>query len=118
MILDRVVGAALEHLSNFGPLVVDDAVHQEENPLLLLVPVHLLDAWVQMVVPSLAALFAHAAVQMLGDERPLLGPIGHDKLEDTPVFFGCPSTFYVEWLAFSSHSLLGQIRGIDIIFLL
>ena len=65
VVLDRVVGAALKHLCDLGPLVVDDAVHQEQDPLFLFVPVDLLDAGVEVVVPALAALLAHAAVQVL-----------------------------------------------------
>ena len=116
MILDRVVGASLEHLSDLGPLVVDDAVHQEQDPLFLLVPVDLLDARVEVVVPALAALLAHSAVQVLRDEGPLLRPVGHHKLEDTPVFLRCPGSLDIEWLTLATHSLLwkkacGGLRG-------
>ena len=62
MVLDGVVGATLEHLGDLGPLVVDDAVHEEEDPLLLLAPVDLLDAWVEMVVPPFTALFSDSAI--------------------------------------------------------
>ena len=65
MVLDRVVGAAFEDLGDLCPLVADDAVHQEEDPLLLFVPVDLLYAGVEMVVPALATLFAHATIEML-----------------------------------------------------
>ena len=65
MILDRVVRAAFEHFGDFGPLIVHYAVHQEQYPLFLLVPVAFLDAGVEVVVPSLAALLADAAVQVL-----------------------------------------------------
>ena len=108
MILDRVVGASLEHLSDLGPLVVDDAVHQEQDPLFLLVPVDLLDARVEVVVPALAALLAHSAVQMLRDEGPLLRPVGHHELEDTPVLLRRPGSLDIEWLTFAAHSLLWE----------
>ena len=62
MIFDRVVGAALEHLCNFSPFVADDAVHEEQDPLFLLVPVDLFDARVEVVVPALAALLSNTAV--------------------------------------------------------
>jgi len=65
VVLDGVVGAALEDLGDLSPLVVDDAVHQEEDPLFLFVPVNFLDARVQVIVPALSALLSHAAVQML-----------------------------------------------------
>ena len=52
-------------------------MHQEQDPLLLLVPVDLLDAGVEMVVPALTALLSNATIQVLGDECPLLRSIGH-----------------------------------------
>ena len=56
-----VIGAAVEDFSNFGPLVIEKAMHQEENPLLVPSPVDFLDARVQVVVPPLSALLSHAA---------------------------------------------------------
>ena len=106
MVLDRVVRAALENLGDLGPLVVDDAVHEEEDPLFLLVPVDLLDARVQVVVPALAALLPHATVQVLGDQRPLLRAVRNDELEDAPVFFGRPGTLHIELFAFSTDAFL------------
>ena len=43
VVLDRVVGAALEDLSDLGPLVAHDAVHEEKDPLLLFTPVNFLN---------------------------------------------------------------------------
>ena len=106
MILDRVVCASLEHLSDFCPLVVDDAVHQEQDPLFLLVPVDFLDAGVEVIVPALAALLAYSAIQVLRDEGPLLWPVGHHKLKNPPVFLRCPGSFHIEWLTLPAHSLL------------
>ena len=108
VILDRVVCASLEHLSDFCPLVVDDAVHQEQDPLFLLVPVDLLDARVEVVVPALAALLANSAVQVLRDEGPLLWSVGHNQLEDSPVFLRRPGSLDVEWLTLATHSLLWE----------
>ena len=62
MVLDRVVCAAFEHFGDFGPFVIDYAVHKEQDPLLLLAPVDFLYPWVQVIVPPLTALFAHAAI--------------------------------------------------------
>ena len=103
MVLDRVVGATLEYLGNLSPLVADDAVHEEEDPLLLLVPIDLLDAWVKVVVPALTALLSHTTVQMLRNQGPLLGAVGDHQLQNTPVFFGGPCALDVEWFAFLLH---------------
>ena len=62
VVLDGVVRATLEHLCDLCPLIADYAVHQEKDPLFLLVPVDLLDAGVQVVVPALATLLAHPAI--------------------------------------------------------
>ena len=72
-----------------------------------------------MIVPPLSALLAHAAIQMLGDQCPLLGPISHDKLEHAPVFLGRPRPLHIERLAFSSDLFLeeegrGAIRQISL----
>ena len=111
MVLDGVVGATFEDLGDLSPLVADNAVHQKENPLLLFVPVNFLDSRVQMVVPALATLLSHAAVQMLRNQRPFLRSIGDHKLQYAPVFLGGPGALNVEWLAVTSYSLLGQIRA-------
>lgn len=44
MVLDGVVGAALEDLGDLGPLVAHNAVHEEKNPFLLFTPVNFLNA--------------------------------------------------------------------------
>lgn len=106
MVLDRVVSAAFEDLGDLGPLVVDDSVHEEQDPLFFLAPVDLLDSWVQVVVPPLAALLAHAAIQVLGNESPLLGPVGNYELEYAPVFLGSPGAFDAEILVVSHNALL------------
>ena len=80
MIFDRVVGAAYDHFRNFSPLVVDDTVHEEYDPLFLLVPFILFDARVEVIVPALAALLSSTAVQLLRDTIPVFRPMGHNLL--------------------------------------
>lgn len=58
MVLDRVVGAALEDLGDLGPLVVKFAMEQVENPFFNFGPFTPLVSWVQMVVPALTAVLA------------------------------------------------------------
>ena len=67
MILNRIISAAFDNLGDIGPFVVYDAVHEIQDPFLLLVPVDFLNARVQMVVPTFAALLSHSTVEMLGD---------------------------------------------------
>ena len=58
MILDGVVGPAVQVLGYLGPSVSQESVGQEEHPFLVIAPVFLLDVGVEVVVPSLPALFA------------------------------------------------------------
>ena len=108
MVLNRVVCAPFEHLGDLGPLVVHDTVHQKQDPLFLLVPVDFLDAGVEVIVPALAALLAYSAIQVLRDEGPLLWPVGHHELEDTPVLLRRPGPLDIEWLTLAAHSLLWE----------
>ena len=78
VILDRVVSAAVKQLSDFSPLVADQPMHQEENPLFLRAPVNLFYQRVQMIVPPLPALLAHAAGEIFRNGRPSLGTVLFD----------------------------------------
>ena len=49
-----------------------------------------------MIMPALAALLTHAAIQVLRNLCPFLRSVSNYKLEHTPVFLGSPGTFYVE----------------------
>ena len=72
VVLDGVVRAALQVLSNDGPLVFVHAILNVENELFLETPIVLFDPWIQMVVPALTALLADTAWQVVGDVGPLL----------------------------------------------
>ena len=115
MVFDRVVSATFENLGDFSPLVVDNSVHEEQNPLLFFIPVDFLNSGVEVIVPTLSALLANTAIQMLGNQRPLLGPVCHHQLQNTPVLLGGPCALHVERLAFSSDSLLGKMERVRLI---
>ena len=93
MVLDGVVGSSLEDFGDFSPFIVDDSVHQKEDPLLLFTPVNLLNEWVEMIVPSFSALLADSVSQVLCNKGPFLGAIGNDKLQYSPVFLLGPCSF-------------------------
>ena len=78
MIFDRIVSATFENLGYLRPLIVDDAMHEEENPLLLFIPIDFFDSGVQVIVPTFTTLLSHPAVEMLGDKSPLLRAVCHD----------------------------------------
>ena len=60
MVLDGVVSTTFENFSNLSPFVVNNSVHEEENPFLLLTPGNLLNHRIQVVVPTLTALLSNA----------------------------------------------------------
>ena len=93
MVLNGVVRSPFKNFGDFSPLIVNDSVHEEQNPLFLLAPGDLLNHGVQVVVPALTALLADAIREMLCNQRPLLRAIALDELEDSPVFFSSPRTF-------------------------
>ena len=60
LILDGVVSATGQEVRNFGPTVLLPSVLNVENPILLIAPAKLFDQRIQLVDPSLTALFACA----------------------------------------------------------
>ena len=82
VVLDRVVCATLEILGNDGPLVLAGAIQDVQDELLFKTPLILLDSWIQVVVPALAALLADAPRQVGGDVSPLHGASGLHERED------------------------------------
>ena len=95
MVFNGIIGSALKDFSNFSPLIVDNSVHQEKDPLLFFTPVYLLDKGVQVVVPSLTALLSNSVLQMLSNEGPLLWSISDNQLQDPPVFLLSPGSFNI-----------------------
>lgn len=71
VVLDRILGAALENLGDLCPLVAVILLENVENEVFLEAPLGLFDLWVEVVVPSLPALFADLAWQVLGDGAPV-----------------------------------------------
>ena len=66
-------------LGNIGPLVAKDLVPLEECLLLFLRPFGgAVDVWVEVVLPSLAALFADGAGNLLRDLGPVVGTVLDD----------------------------------------
>jgi hypothetical protein len=61
MIFNGVVSSTVQNLCNVSPFVVKLPVHQIENPFLFSTPIDLFYSWVQMIVPTLSTLLAHAA---------------------------------------------------------
>lgn len=72
MILYGVVCTSGKHFGHFSPFVAMSAVRQKEDPFLMIGPIDFEDTRVEVVMPSLSALFAKTAGYMFSDHRPPL----------------------------------------------
>ena len=61
MILDRIIGTTFKNLCYISPFVALSLVRDEKNQFFLKAPGILLNLWVQMIVPSLSALFTDSS---------------------------------------------------------
>ena len=52
MVLDRIISAASDYLRDLSPLVPQSLVSLNELHLLQVAPLLLVNAWIQLVVPS------------------------------------------------------------------
>ena len=73
MIFDSVFSPSLEHLRDFCPFVSVLFLQNIEDKVFFGTPLGLFDFWVEVVVPSLSALLANFAWQMLGNLAPVAG---------------------------------------------
>lgn len=113
MVFDRVVGPPGQHLRHLRPLVSVGSVRQKQDPFFMRHPLHLQDARVEVIMPSLAALFPQPALHELGDEGPALRPILFNKLPDEIVLLLSPGFFLKEFISVVVRFLS---RVIDILF--
>lgn len=72
MILYGVVCTSRKHFCHFCPFVAMSAVCQKEDPFLMIGPIDFEDTRVEVVMPSLSALFAKAPGNMFSNHRPPL----------------------------------------------
>lgn len=71
-----------QHLGNLGPAVAQHLVGLPDDAVLLLGPAGLLHLGIEVVVPALTALLPQPALQVLGDQRPLLRAVLLNQLND------------------------------------
>lgn len=112
MVLDGVVGPSDQHLGHLSPFVAVGGVGQEEDPLLVVHPLLLTDAGVEVVMPALPALLAKPALDGLGDEGPPLGAVLLDQLADQIVLGLSPGLLLQE-----SESVGVLLVGVAVVLL-
>ena len=98
MVLDGVVRPPKQVLGHLCPPVPHNPVSEKETPFLMVMPVGLLDPWVEVVVPAFTALLPNAAWQVLRYESPLLRAVHLDQFYEEFIFrFGPWSFLALQW---------------------
>ena len=89
-ILDRAVRAARQLLRHFAPSDALDQVQSDDQEVLLERPFALVDAWIEMIVPSLPTLLSYAAREVLRYSCPVSRAIFFDAFCESFVFLFRP----------------------------
>ena len=85
-VLDGIVGAAVDLLSDVAPTVAMHQVQLDDQKVFFHGPLALADIRVQVVVPALATLLTDAPRQAFGDMGPVAGARRRDNLREDLVF--------------------------------
>lgn len=73
--------ASLQEFGDRGPFVSVDRMGIENDLVLFRSPFSLVDFWVQVVIPPLAALLPHSAWDVLGDLGPVFSSVFLDQFD-------------------------------------
>lgn len=113
VILDRVLGPTGNDLAHSGPGGVESGQTFKNESLLLVRPISFLDARIENVDPSLAALLPASIPNFLGALRPASRPIFSDPGEKNLVFLRQPVSFLRAPLRIFEllHALLRRFIG-------
>ena len=90
VVLDRIIGAPEEHIGELSPAILGIHLQDEEDPVFFNAPLILHDEWVQMVIPSLAALLTSATRDLRCDLIPRAWTYHAYKLDKTFVGLTIP----------------------------
>lgn len=93
VVFDVVVSSSWEKFAYQSPPVAVNPLGLDKGHVFLLCPLVFLDIWIEVVVPSLATLFAYPAFEVLGDFRPVLGPFHGHQLSELLVLLVSPHAF-------------------------
>ena len=74
MVLDCVVSSTIQHLRNFSPAISKTHVAFDDDSVFLYCPcLRFVDAWIQVIVPSLSALLSASPFDVVRDGAPFFG---------------------------------------------
>ena len=93
MILDGIIGTTFKDLGYISPFIALALVRDKQNQFFLKAPSILLYLWVQMIVPSLSALFTNPSRKMFCNIGPFLGSFFLDKPQDKSILLDAPWPF-------------------------
>lgn len=71
-----------KELGDLCPAVAEAFVGLIDDSVLFLSPRRLLDFWVEVIVPSFAALLPNPSLEVLGNDRPAFGAVLLDQVDD------------------------------------
>ncbi len=75
MIFDVIISSTVQKLGNLRPLVAVLQVKLEDFVVFILAPAVFLYVWIQVVMPSLSALFTDSTFQVVSDLTPILSAV-------------------------------------------
>ncbi len=75
MIFDVIISSTVQKLGNLRPLVAVLQVKLEDFVVFILAPAVFLYVWIQVVMPSLSALFTDTTFQVVSDLTPILSAV-------------------------------------------
>ena len=75
MIFYVIISSTVQKLGNLRPLVAVLQVKLEDFVVFILAPAVFLYVWIQVVMPSLSALFTDSTFQVVSDLTPILSAV-------------------------------------------
>jgi hypothetical protein len=87
VVLDRIVRSPVEVFRDISPPILKFPVLQKQDPFLFIAPIDLLNAGIEVVVPSFTALFALTSRQFGSNRRPPHGSVLQHHLKHFFVLF-------------------------------
>lgn len=110
-VLDRVIGASGQDLSDGAPLVPQGGVQTKDGAVLIGGPILLLEGRVELVHPSLAGLLAAATRKVGSDGAPVLGAVAGDEVDEQAVLLDAPRAARGLWTVAEDVRVQGRGRG-------
>ena len=92
VVLDGVIRSSIETVHELCPLVCLLSLQDEEDPFLCVAPALSLERWVELIVPSLSALFSSSVIKELSNGVPLLRSMDLHKFNQLLILFSVPGS--------------------------